>query len=139
MSKRKRQLKKNKSISLEPTDNSENNNRKSLLDTFIQPEIMVALGIVGLYVFTYAYYSGYYYFFHIPMMYLDLNLNKLTAPSLLYVIIILLLFIPNYIFYRYCTTHKNNMKIKKIGISPLLFFSQWEHYYLLLCIQFRTY
>jgi hypothetical protein len=120
MSKRKRQLKKNKSISLESMDNNENNNKKSFLDTFTQPEIMVALGIVGLYVFTYAYYSGYYYSFHIPIMYLDLNLNKLTAPGLLYVTIILLLFIPNYIFHRYSTTHKNNMKKK--GISPFIVF-----------------
>jgi hypothetical protein len=118
MGKKKRQRQKlmnrNKTISEPKQESTDNKTKKSFGDVITQPEVIIAIGIVGLYVFTYAYYMGYYRNYHIPMLYLDLDLNKLTTPSFMYFTIILLIFIPNYLYFNFMDTlYKNDEQLKK--------------------------
>ncbi|WP_044642195.1 hypothetical protein [Risungbinella massiliensis] len=114
MRKRKRH-RKNKQLLEETSSNSVEQKLEGNFFTsaIFQPELLVGLGLVGLYVFTYAYYLGYYHFYKIPIMYLDLNLTKLTIPSFSFIIIIFGFFIPNYILYRFKSDYKNNPRLKR--------------------------
>lgn len=122
--KRKKRLRKKKEFSQfnEQKLSQTNQSSKSLVQIILQAEILIALGLIGLYSFSYLYYLGYYYVYHIPYIYIDLTITKLTAPSLWYFLIISSILFPLAIFYRYKTHYFARIKKKKypvfiIGLS----------------------